>query len=63
MAGKHVIVGALLLLNAYVWPQWLGLDGWVKFAAVLLIVGGIVKYLVPYCPHCKEDAKPAKKGK
>ena len=50
-----VVFGGLLLLNAFVWPQWIGLDGWVSWLAVLLVLGGLVKLLVPNkCPKCKE---------
>ena len=55
-ATKHLIVGALLLLNAFIWPRWVGLDGatnWVSFFAVLLVLGGFVKLVVPNnCAGC-----------
>lgn len=48
-----LVTGALLLLNAFVWPQWLGVDGWVRFVAVLMVLGGFVKLVVPNkCPNC-----------
>ena len=25
---KKVVIGALLLLNAFYWPLWTGIDGW-----------------------------------
>ncbi len=59
-----IIWGALLLLNAYVWPQWSGIDGWVAWVAVLMVVTGIVMLL--WKPkECKMPAakKPAKKRK
>ena len=43
------VVGALILINAFVWPMWLGIDGWLKFAGVLLLVGGIIKAFKPGC--------------
>jgi len=49
---KKVIVGALLLLNALLWPKWLGIDGWVQWFAVLLVLGGVLKLVMPMCPHC-----------
>lgn len=60
-----IVTGALLLVNAYVWPKWVGIDGWIAFFAVLMIVFGIVKLLMPkVCPQCavpKEE--PIKKSK
>lgn len=66
--GTHKLVfGALLLLNAFVWPQWLGIDGWISWLAVLMVLGGFLKLVVPNkCPHCAamcKKAEPAKKGK
>jgi len=60
-----LVTGVLLLLNAWVWPRWLGVDGWVTFAAVLLVLGGLVKLLVPNkCPNCAAMCgAPAAKGK
>ena len=49
---KKLVVGALLLLNAFVWPKWLGIDGWVSFVALLMIIGGVLKLVKPTCPHC-----------
>ena len=48
-----LVTGALLLVNAYVWPRWLGVDGWVAFVAVLMVLGGFLKLVLPNkCPHC-----------
>ena len=48
-----LVTGALLLVNAYVWPRWLGVDGWVAFVAVLMVLGGFLKLVMPNtCPHC-----------
>ena len=52
-----VIGGALLLLNAYVWPKWLGIDGWIMFAGVLLVLKGILRWLKPTCPHWEMPSK------
>ena len=60
---SKLVFGVLLLLNAFVWPQWLGIDGWVKWLAVLLVLGGLVKLLVPNkCANCAAlcGAAPAK---
>lgn len=61
-----LVFGALLLLNAFVWPRWLGIDGWVQFVAVLMVLGGFIKLVVPNkCPACNACAAPApaKKGR
>ena len=58
---KKLVVGALLLLNAFVWPQWLGVDGWVSFVAVLMVVGGFLMLVKPTCGHCDTDMP--KKGR
>ncbi len=47
-----IVVGGLLLLNAFVWPLWLGVDGWVSWLAVLMVLGGVLKLVMPTCPHC-----------
>jgi len=39
---KKLFFGLFLLLNAFVWPLWSGIDGWVTWAAVLLTVGAVV---------------------
>lgn len=49
---KKIITGVLLLLNAWVWPKWLGVDGWIVFFAVLMVLGGLLKVLKPTCGHC-----------
>ena len=63
-----IVFGALLLLNAFVWPLWMGIDGWIKWLAVLMVLGGALKLIVPNkCPGCASacgaDMKPASKGK
>jgi len=61
---KKLVWGALLLLNAFVWPQWLGIDGWISFVAVLWVIAGFLKIVWPSCGHCSVPAAmPAKKGK
>ena len=33
--------------------RWLGVDGWVAFVAVLMVLGGFLKLVLPNkCPHC-----------
>ena len=59
--AKKVVVGLLLLLNAFVWPKWMGVDGWVAWLAVLLVVGGVLMLVKPTCGHCSTDMP--KKGK
>ena len=52
-----LVGGALVLLNAFVWPQW-GvveggeLTGWVAFLGVLMLVSGFLKLVVPACQGC-----------
>jgi MFS superfamily sulfate permease-like transporter len=58
---KKLVVGVLMLLNLWVWPQWLGIDGWLKFFAVLLVIGGIIKVLMPCNCTCNVEDKPKKK--
>ncbi len=63
---KKVIVGALLLLNGLLWPRWLGVDGWIQWFAVLMVLGGVVKLLWKNsCPDCAAACGMAmpKKGK
>ena len=48
-----LVLGILLLLNAFLWPKWMGIDGWIKWIAILMVVGGLVKILVPNkCANC-----------
>ena len=50
---SKLVVGALLLINAWLWPRWLGVDGWVSFVALLMVVGGFLKLVVPNkCASC-----------
>lgn len=61
---KKLVIGALLLINAFVWPQWMGIDGWVKFVAVLMVLMGFVMLVVPNkCPSCNAMSATPKKGK
>ena len=57
-----LITGALLLLNAFIWPMWTGIDGWIAWIAVLMVLGGLVKLLVPNkCKACNAMAGKKKK--
>lgn len=67
-AVMKVVLGGLVLLNIYVWPMWKGgFDQWIQFFAVLVIIKGVLKFIMPGCPHCKADASgmkmTGKKGK
>jgi len=53
MGMKKLLFGGLLLLNAFVWPKWLGIDGWVAFIAVLVAICGLIMMI---CPACKTNA-------
>jgi len=57
-----IVFGALLLVNAFLWPKWLGIDGWIAFVAALMVIFGLIKLLKPACGHCEVE-KPAKKKK
>ncbi len=56
---KKVVFGLLLLLNMFVWPKWLGVDGWVAWLAVLLVLAGVLKLVKPTCGHC-DSMMPSK---
>ena len=62
VAIKKVVFGLLLLLNAFVWPKWLGIDGWVAWLALLMVIFGAIMAFCPKC-GCKDDkgCEPAKK--
>ncbi len=54
-----IIFGALLLLNGFVWPRWQGIDGWVLWLAVLMVIAGVIKLVVPNkCPNCRALCGP-----
>jgi hypothetical protein len=44
--------------------MWSGIDGWIAFVAVLMVLGGLVKIFVPNkCASCnKSEPMPAKKA-
>ncbi len=59
-----IVTGALLLLNGFVWPQWLGIDGWLEWIGVLLVLGGLARWLIPNtCMNCAAGSAVPKKGK
>lgn len=60
--GIHkIIFGALLLLNAYIWPKWLGIDGWITWIAVLMVVGGALMLIMKCkCISCATSKVPVK---
>ena len=58
---KKVVFGLLLLLNAFLWPKWLGVDGWVAWLAVLAVLAGALKLAKPSCGHCAMPAEKKKK--
>ncbi|MBS3116430.1 hypothetical protein J4421_02415 [Candidatus Woesearchaeota archaeon] len=58
-----LVTGVLLLLNAFVWPRWLGVDGWVQFVAVLMVLWGFITLVVPNkCPSCNVMCTEMEKG-
>ncbi len=48
MSGKWVLVGVLVLLNTR-YP----VVSWSVFIGVLLVLKGLLKVVMPHCPHCK----------
>ena len=67
-ALKKLLGGALLLLNAWVWPRWLGVDGWVAFVALLMVLNGFLMLVWHSRDCCSEKElpvpkKPAKRRK
>lgn len=68
-AIKMLMLGILILINIYVWPQ-LGvlpedtISGWLAFSGILLVLGGIAKFVVPQCKDCMaESAAASSNGK
>ena len=59
-----LVTGALILINAWLWPKWLGVDGWVTFAGVLMVLCGFMALVVPNkCRACNgmpQEMKPVK---
>lgn len=56
--GMKFVAGALILLNGFVWPLWTGIDGWIKWFGVLMVLGGLVKIAKPSCGHnCEVESK------
>ena len=49
------LIGVLILINVFVWPQWSGIDGWMAFFGLLLVLGGVWKSLVPGCGCHRAD--------
>ncbi|NQV91202.1 hypothetical protein HQ489_01900 [Candidatus Woesearchaeota archaeon] len=67
-SAHKIVLGLLLLLNAFVWPKWTDLTGWISFVAVLMVIGGLLHLAKSSCGHCgtsmpAKAAKPANKGK
>ena len=51
---KKLVAGALILINAFLWPQWTGIDGWAAFIGVLFVLGGFLMLVVPTGKCCME---------
>jgi xanthine/uracil/vitamin C permease (AzgA family) len=60
-----IVFGLLLLLNAFIWPLWHSLTGWIAWIAILIVIFGVIKLAVPACNECNGRActcpEPAKK--
>lgn len=61
-AVKKIVFGLLVLLNAFWWPMWTGVDGWVAFFGVLFVLKGIVCLVKPAC-GCTQTCPTTKKKK
>lgn len=60
MGVSKLVFGVLLLLNAFVWPLWTGIDGWFAWIGMLLVLAGVAKLALPVCPGCAAcDTKAA----
>ncbi|MBT4539031.1 hypothetical protein HOI26_05840 [Candidatus Woesearchaeota archaeon] len=60
MGSTKLILGALLLLNAFVWPRWNDLTGWIAWVAVLMTIGGFLMLVMPNkCKGCNASCAPA----
>lgn len=57
MVVKKIVFGLLLLLNAFLWPQWLGVDGWVTWIALLMVIFGAIMAVCPKCGCKGKDDK------
>ena len=59
-----LVGGALILLNAFLWPKWLGVDGWITFFGLLMVLGGFVKLVMPNnCKGCAQMCGGAEMSK
>jgi hypothetical protein len=47
-AWKWLVLGVIVLINAY-WPFL----SWDKLIGILLVLGGLIKLVMPACSHCK----------
>jgi hypothetical protein len=47
--------GVLILLNAFVWPKWTGVDGWLAFSGLLLMFAGVWKAYIHGCSCPKKN--------
>lgn len=58
-----MIVGLLLLMNAFIWPKWVDLTGWISFGAILMVLGGVALLFKDgdCCGSSCCESKPKKK--
>ncbi len=61
---KGFLTGGLLLVNAFLWPLWTGIDGWFAWIGVIMIIGAAIRMIMPECDGCNlGKCAPAKKSK
>ncbi|MAF99110.1 MAG: hypothetical protein CMH61_00715 [Nanoarchaeota archaeon] len=57
-----IVFGGLILLNAFVWPKLSGIDGWITYFGILLVIGGLaMKFMPNKCKTCGTSAEMPKK--
>lgn len=59
---KKILLGVLILLNVFWLQLWSGVEGWMAFFGVLLLITGVAKVVYPQgCPRCCSLPAAAKK--
>ena len=51
LAMRKLVLGLVILFNIYVWPKWMGIDGWMKWFGLVFAVWGLYTFVAPSsCP-------------